>query len=232
MLTVWLPSEALRASTAHLRLSWQMLSLWLRPLLVAPASLVASVLVLHLIQFNIFFLLISVLYCSMTNFFYTGNKNGLLLPHTTTDQGFFLLLFSLSFVFLRMVLFALRLIDLPLLFEFEELQHLRNSLPDQVVVQRIEERLSALGNCITCNDHVALTHPDLDRVISLYSLKVAILVITCCILSPAKFIEAPKPRVTSCPHPANPFIHQILLNQVFLSKCYVLISCRFFKFIF
>ncbi|KAK9944044.1 hypothetical protein M0R45_009629 [Rubus argutus] len=59
-----------------------------------------------------------------------GNKNGLLLPHTTTDQ---------------------------------ELQHLRNSLPDQVVVQRIEERLSALGNCIACNDHVALTHPELDR---------------------------------------------------------------------
>ncbi|XP_027364585.1 eukaryotic translation initiation factor 6-2-like [Abrus precatorius] len=54
-----------------------------------------------------------------------GNKNGLLLPHTTTDQ---------------------------------ELHHLRNSLPDQVVVQHIEERLSALGNCISCNDHVALTH--------------------------------------------------------------------------
>jgi translation initiation factor 6 len=59
-----------------------------------------------------------------------GNKNGLLLPHTTTDQ---------------------------------ELQHLRNCLPDQVVVQRIDERLSALGNCISCNDHVALTHPDLDK---------------------------------------------------------------------
>ena len=46
---------------------------------------------------------------------------------------------------------------------FPELQHLRNSLPDQVVVQRIDERLSALGNCISCNDHVALTHPDLDK---------------------------------------------------------------------
>lgn len=45
-----------------------------------------------------------------------------------------------------------------------ELQHLRNSLPDQVVVQRIDERLSALGNCIACNDHVALAHTDLDRV--------------------------------------------------------------------
>ncbi|KAG5534464.1 hypothetical protein RHGRI_022559 [Rhododendron griersonianum] len=48
-------------------------------------------------------------------------------------------------------------------FLFEELQHLRNSLPDQVVVQRIDERLSALGNCIACNDYVALTHTDLDR---------------------------------------------------------------------
>ncbi|KAI7750273.1 hypothetical protein M8C21_006375 [Ambrosia artemisiifolia] len=59
-----------------------------------------------------------------------GNKKGLLLPHTTTDQ---------------------------------ELQHLKNSLPDAVVVQRINERLSALGNCMACNDHVALTHTDLDK---------------------------------------------------------------------
>ena len=44
-----------------------------------------------------------------------------------------------------------------------ELQHLRNSLPDSVVVQRIEERLSALGNIVACNDHVALVHPDVDR---------------------------------------------------------------------
>lgn len=44
-----------------------------------------------------------------------------------------------------------------------ELQHLRNSLPDKVVVQRVEERLSALGNCIAANDHVALAHTDLDR---------------------------------------------------------------------
>ncbi|XP_011622216.1 eukaryotic translation initiation factor 6-2 [Amborella trichopoda] len=45
----------------------------------------------------------------------------------------------------------------------QELYHLRNSLPDQVVVQRIDERLSALGNCIVCNDHVALAHTDLDK---------------------------------------------------------------------
>lgn len=44
-----------------------------------------------------------------------------------------------------------------------ELMHLRNALPDSVVVQRVEERLSALGNCIVCNDHVALVHTDIDR---------------------------------------------------------------------
>ncbi|TVY16754.1 Eukaryotic translation initiation factor 6 [Lachnellula arida] len=72
------------------------------------------------------------------------NKKGLLVPTSTTDQ---------------------------------ELQHLRNSLPDGVKIQpaqrrppntndgkqRIEERLSALGNVIVSNDHVALVHPDLER---------------------------------------------------------------------
>jgi putative translation initiation factor eIF-6 len=60
----------------------------------------------------------------------TGNRHGLLVPSTTTDQ---------------------------------ELQHLRNSLPDPVAIQRVEERLSALGNVIACNDYVALVHPDVDR---------------------------------------------------------------------
>ena len=59
-----------------------------------------------------------------------GNRHGLLVPNTTTDQ---------------------------------ELQHIRNSLPDSVRIQRVEERLSALGNVIACNDYVALVHPDLDR---------------------------------------------------------------------
>ena len=45
----------------------------------------------------------------------------------------------------------------------QELAQVRNSLPDEVVVQRIDERLSALGNCIACNDYVALVHPDVDR---------------------------------------------------------------------
>ena len=55
-----------------------------------------------------------------------------------------------------------------------ELQHIRNSLPDSVVVQRVEERLSALGNCIVTNDHVALVHTDLDRVLSSIASKFAI----------------------------------------------------------
>ncbi|KAI9202970.1 uncharacterized protein BJ171DRAFT_511438 [Polychytrium aggregatum] len=59
-----------------------------------------------------------------------GNRHGLLVPNSTTDQ---------------------------------ELQHLRNALPDQVAIQRVEERLSALGNVIACNDYVALVHPDIDR---------------------------------------------------------------------
>lgn len=59
-----------------------------------------------------------------------GNRHGLLVPQSTTDQ---------------------------------ELQHLRNSLPDAVAIQRVEERLSALGNVVACNDYVALVHPDVDR---------------------------------------------------------------------
>ena len=65
-----------------------------------------------------------------------GNRHGLLVPGTTTDQ---------------------------------ELQHLRNSLPDSVAIQRVEERLSALGNVIACNgkrrlgaadsEHCELTPP-------------------------------------------------------------------------
>ncbi|KAJ2996442.1 Eukaryotic translation initiation factor 6 [Globomyces sp. JEL0801] len=59
-----------------------------------------------------------------------GNRHGLLVPSSTTDQ---------------------------------ELQHIRNALPDAVHIQRIEERLSALGNVIACNDYAALIHPDVDR---------------------------------------------------------------------
>jgi translation initiation factor 6 len=43
------------------------------------------------------------------------------------------------------------------------MRHIRNSLPEEVKIQRVDERLSALGNCIACNDYVALVHPDLDK---------------------------------------------------------------------
>lgn len=59
-----------------------------------------------------------------------GNRHGLIVPSSTTDQ---------------------------------ELQHIRNCLPDSVKIERVEERLSALGNVVSCNDYVALVHPDLDR---------------------------------------------------------------------
>merc|ERR1711953_826962 len=34
---------------------------------------------------------------------------------------------------------------------------------ESVKVQKVDERMSALGNCIACNDYVALVHTDLDR---------------------------------------------------------------------
>lgn len=68
--------------------------------------------------------------CRIIGRLVAGNKNGLLVPSTTTDQ---------------------------------ELLQIRNSLPDEVKIQRVEEKLSALGNIIVCNDHVALVHPDIDQ---------------------------------------------------------------------
>ncbi|CAD8104763.1 unnamed protein product [Paramecium primaurelia] len=45
----------------------------------------------------------------------------------------------------------------------QELKQIRNSLPDEVKVKRVEEKLSALGNCVACNDYIALIHSDLDK---------------------------------------------------------------------
>ena len=44
-----------------------------------------------------------------------------------------------------------------------ELRNIRNSLPESVKIKRVEERLSALGNVVACNDYVALVHMDLDK---------------------------------------------------------------------
>lgn len=59
-----------------------------------------------------------------------GNKNGIIVPMSTTDG---------------------------------ELMAIRNMLPESVRIQRVEERLSALGNVISCNDYVALVHPEIDK---------------------------------------------------------------------
>lgn len=44
-----------------------------------------------------------------------------------------------------------------------ELKNIRNALDEKIKIKVMEERLSALGNCIVCNDYVALIHPDLDK---------------------------------------------------------------------
>ncbi|KAK8956998.1 Eukaryotic translation initiation factor 6-2 [Platanthera zijinensis] len=44
----------------------------------------------------------------------------------------------------------------------QEFQHLRNNLPDKVVVQRIDEGPFYLRRYISCNDHIALTQRDLN----------------------------------------------------------------------
>jgi len=58
-----------------------------------------------------------------------GNKNGLLVPATTTD---------------------------------DELEALKAGLPKDITIKTCTEKLSALGNCIVCNDRVALVHPELE----------------------------------------------------------------------
>eukprot|EP01063_Lacrimia_lanifica_P027545 TRINITY_DN3883_c0_g1_i1.p1 TRINITY_DN3883_c0_g1~~TRINITY_DN3883_c0_g1_i1.p1 ORF type:complete len:248 (+),score=101.15 TRINITY_DN3883_c0_g1_i1:55-798(+) len=73
---------------------------------------------------------VSIADCRVIGRMCVGNKNGLLVPSTTTDS---------------------------------ELSHIRDCLPDSVKVERVEERLSALGNCIACNDYVALLHSEVDK---------------------------------------------------------------------
>jgi len=82
-----------------------------------------------------------------------GNKNGLLLPNSVTDQGVMCIFISTTIV----------VEPVPANVYTTELLHMRNSLPDDLIIQRVDERLSALGNCIACNDYVALIHPDLDE---------------------------------------------------------------------
>lgn len=45
----------------------------------------------------------------------------------------------------------------------EEIESIKKYLPNGVKLVKVDEKLSALGNCIVANDHVALIHPDLDK---------------------------------------------------------------------
>ena len=44
-----------------------------------------------------------------------------------------------------------------------ELKNIRNSLPEEIAVKVMDDRLSALGNCIACNDYIAIVHSDIDK---------------------------------------------------------------------
>lgn len=44
----------------------------------------------------------------------------------------------------------------------QELFYIRQNLPENIRVRRIDERLNALGNVILCNDHIALVHPEIE----------------------------------------------------------------------
>mmetsp|Transcript_2731 Transcript_2731/g.3076 ORF Transcript_2731/g.3076 Transcript_2731/m.3076 type:complete len:246 (-) Transcript_2731:197-934(-) len=44
-----------------------------------------------------------------------------------------------------------------------EKKHIRDSLPDSVKVKVVDEKFSALGNCIVCNDYTALVYADISK---------------------------------------------------------------------
>ena len=45
----------------------------------------------------------------------------------------------------------------------QEVESIREELPENIQIKKIDDKLSALGNCVSCNDRVALIHPDLDK---------------------------------------------------------------------
>ena len=60
----------------------------------------------------------------------SGNKNGLLLPNSVTDQGVICIFISTTII-----------VELANVYTIE-LLHMRNSLPDDLIIQRVDERLS------------------------------------------------------------------------------------------
>ena len=63
----------------------------------------------------------------------------------------------------RMVCANSRGILVPTSITDEEMDALKEGIPDSVRIEKVDEKLSALGNCIVCNDRVALVHPELDQ---------------------------------------------------------------------
>lgn len=165
---------------AHSNRSWLITFRLLRPPSAALVSLVAFVPVLpllfscdYLLLFNLIFSMFDCFSLNLFCLYFQETKRVFSCPTLLPTKVLLCFLSYVFHVFLFHLYCYIKLLVLILLLLISELQHLRNSLPDEVVVQRIEERLSALGNCIACNDYVALTHTDLDRVslsLSLFSL--------------------------------------------------------------
>jgi len=61
---------------------------------------------------------------------WVGNKKGLLVPDSITN---------------------------------DEFDAIREALPESVEIAKLDDKLSALGNCIACNDSYALIHPEMDQ---------------------------------------------------------------------
>lgn len=51
----------------------------------------------------------------------------------------------------------------PSIIQDEELARLREMLPESIEIGRLGDSLSAIGNCVSTNDNVALIHPEYSR---------------------------------------------------------------------
>ena len=44
----------------------------------------------------------------------------------------------------------------------KEYRNLIENLPEEIIIKKVDEKLSALGNVICCNDYVAIVHPEIS----------------------------------------------------------------------
>jgi translation initiation factor 6 len=51
----------------------------------------------------------------------------------------------------------------PSIISDEELKLLKEFLPEKVEIGKLDDSLSAIGNCISSNDSVALIHPEYNK---------------------------------------------------------------------